>query len=112
MSHEVIVALLIAAGVVFLANPWRIPAPANLQTHPPARAFRNPANGYEEAVGTPWLPCLLFGCIYFAARGIWTHAAASLLLTFVTFGMSWFIYPFFARQIVETNYLRRGWIRV
>jgi len=74
--------------------------------------FRNPANGYEEAVGTPWIWCLLFGCVYFAAKGIWTHAVAALLLALLTFGLSWLIYPFFARQIVETHYLRRGWIPV
>ena len=40
------------------------PRPLNIQR------FRNPANGYEEEVGTPWIWCLLFGCIYFAVRGI------------------------------------------
>ena len=48
--------------------------------------FRNPANGYEEDVGTPCVWCHLFGCIYFAVRGIWTHAIAALLLVGVTAG--------------------------
>jgi hypothetical protein len=33
-------------------------------------------------------------------------------LAFLTFGISWLIYPFFARRIVETNYLRKGWVPV
>jgi hypothetical protein len=77
-----------------------------------ATRFRNPANGYVEEIGAPWIWCLLFGCIYFAARGIWTHAVAAFLLALFTWGLSWLIYPFFAREIVEHHYLRRGWIPV
>jgi hypothetical protein len=71
--------------------------------------FRNPLNGYEEEIGTPWIWCLLFGCIYFAARGVWTHAVAAALLAVFTVGLSWLIYPAFARGIIETHYLRKGW---
>jgi hypothetical protein len=77
-----------------------------------SRKFRNPTNGYTEAVGTPWLWCLLFGCLYFAVKGIWTHAVAALAAALLTFGLSWLIYPFFARAIVEKHYLRSGWIPV
>lgn len=70
--------------------------------------FRNPANGYTERVGVPWLWCRLFGCIYFAVKGIWTHAVAALLLALLTAGLSWLVYPFFARSIVERHYLRSG----
>jgi hypothetical protein len=56
--------------------------------------FRNPANGYEEPVGTPWIWCVLFSCVYFAAKDISTHAVAALLLAFLTIGFSWFVYPF------------------
>ena len=77
-----------------------------------AARFRNPANGYEENVGHAWLWCLLFGCFYFAVKGVWTHAVASFVLALLTFGLSWLVYPFFARGAVERNYLRRGWIPV
>jgi hypothetical protein len=56
---------------------------------------------------------LLLGPIYFAAKGIWGHAAISLLLAVLTssfFLISWFIYPFFANAIVEKHYLRNGWV--
>lgn len=74
--------------------------------------FQNPSNDYEETARLPGLWCLLFGPLYFATRGIVSHAIASLLLAIVTAGVSWFIYPFFARQIVEKHYLRNGWIPV
>jgi hypothetical protein len=72
--------------------------------------FRNPSNGYEESVGQAWLWCLLLGPIYFAAKGIWLHAATSLLLAIGTGGISWFIYPFFANWIVRKHFLRNGWV--
>ncbi len=75
--------------------------------------FKNPNNGYVEEVSDivwPWV--LLFGCIYFAVRGVWTHAAAGLLLAILTGGISWLIYPFFAHSIMRRHYLRRGWQEV
>jgi hypothetical protein len=74
--------------------------------------FQNPANGYEEDIGTPWIWCLLFGCIYFAVRGVWTHAVAALLLAVITARFSWLVYPFFARAAVERHYFRKGWLPV
>jgi hypothetical protein len=77
-----------------------------------ALTFRNPTNGYTETASAPWLWCLLFGFLYFAVKGIWTHAVASLLLAALTAGLSWLIYPFFARGIVKRHYLRSGWVHV
>jgi uncharacterized membrane protein len=74
--------------------------------------FQNPANLYVERVSLPGLWSFLFGPLYFAAKGVWTHAIVSVLLALATFGLSWLIYPFFAAQIMETHYLRRGWIPV
>jgi hypothetical protein len=74
--------------------------------------FENPANGYVEEVTNAPLWCLLFGCIYFAVKGVWTHAVAALLLALVTFCISWLVYPFFATQIMRTHYLRRGWVEI
>jgi hypothetical protein len=74
--------------------------------------FENPVNGYVEEVRYAPLWCLLFGCIYFAVKGVWTHAIAALLLALVTAGISWLVYPFFATEIMRTHYLRRGWIEL
>lgn len=74
--------------------------------------FRNPLNGYEEKARCPWLWCLMFGSLYFAVRGIWSHAVISLVFAVTTGGVSWIIYPFFASGIVRKNYLRRGWEQI
>lgn len=73
--------------------------------------FRNPHNGYEEELSNvTWLWVLLFGTLYFAVKGVWTHAAVSLVLAFLTWGVSWLIYPFFAYDIMERHYRRNGWV--
>lgn len=72
--------------------------------------FQNPNNGYIEQVSLPFLWTLLFGPIYFAVKGVWTHAVVSFLLAGITAGISWLFYPFFAKRVVQTNYLRRGWL--
>jgi len=71
--------------------------------------FENPANGYRETSTRPWLWTALFGSFYFAIKGIWSHALISLVLFCLTLGVSSFIYPFFAREIVRKHYLKRGW---
>ena len=72
--------------------------------------FQNRDNGYIEQVSLPGLWTFLFGPIYFASRGVWTHAVASLLLALVTFVLSWLLYPFFASRLMQTHYLRKGWV--
>lgn len=72
--------------------------------------FQNSANGYIEKVSLPFLWTLLFGPLYFAVMGVWTHAIVSFFLAFLTVGISWLIYPFAASQIMETSYLRKGWV--
>jgi hypothetical protein len=74
--------------------------------------FENPANGYVEEITAAPLRCLLFGCVYIAVKGVWTHAVAALALAIFTLGISWLVYPFFATQIMQTHYLRRGWIEL
>lgn len=51
-----------------------------------------------------FLWCLLFGCFYFMVRGIWTHAVISILLAIITYGISWLIYPFFAKKIAMNHW--------
>jgi hypothetical protein len=79
--------------------------PSNLQ-------FKNPWNGYTEEVKECELWVFLFAPIYFLYRGIWTHAALSLIIGFFTYGVSVFVYPFFAKRIIIQHYLRNGWTRI
>jgi Zn-dependent protease with chaperone function len=71
--------------------------------------FQNPQNGYIVEINQSGLWTLLFGGFYFIRHGIWTHGLISLVLAFVTYGVSWFIYPFFATKVIRDAYLRKGW---
>ncbi|MDP3013051.1 MAG: hypothetical protein Q8M92_02330 [Candidatus Subteraquimicrobiales bacterium] len=74
--------------------------------------FQNPTNGYIEEVSSPGLWTFLCGFLYFAVKGVWTHAIAGLVLAIFTWGISWLIYPFFASSIMRTHYLRKGWVEI
>ena len=75
--------------------------------------FRNPSNNYEEEVSrNTWLWCLLFGCFFFVYKGVWIHAIIGLACAIATSGISWLIYPFFAKKIMINNYRQKGWIEV
>lgn len=74
--------------------------------------FRNPANDYVEELSAPWLWCLLFGGFYFIVKGVWAHALISFLLSIVTVGLIWFVYPFFANGIMKKHFLIKGWVEV
>lgn len=73
--------------------------------------FENPENDYQKTVSTPlsWLWCLLFNWIFFLSKGIYKHAILGFVLAFITFGISWFIYPFFVYGIIRNHYLDKGW---
>jgi hypothetical protein len=45
-------------------------------------------------------------------KGVWTHVVVSAVLAIVTVTVSWFIYPFSARQILERHYSRAEWVPV
>jgi hypothetical protein len=75
--------------------------------------FKHPVNGYTVRVSPlAWFWVLLFGAIYFAVKGVWTHFFGSILLAMCTFCISWLIYPFFAKGIMRNHYLSQGWIQV
>jgi hypothetical protein len=83
--------------------------PDSMRTSDNELTFTNPLNGYTETSSCPWFWTLLFGPLYFAAKGVWTHFIAGILLGLMTCGLSWFVYPFFANGIIRNYYLRRGW---
>jgi hypothetical protein len=71
--------------------------------------FQHPSNGYIEECASPWLWTLLFGFFYFAYKGIWGHALLGAIVGLCSAGLSWCIYPFFARGIIRAAYVRAGW---
>lgn len=75
----------------------------------PLLELRHKRHPYTKLSKFHWFWCLLLGPIYFAINKVWRHAAISALLAIATLGISWLIYPFFARQLVRGYFLRRGW---
>ena len=71
--------------------------------------FQNQDNGYTETTSIPFLWTLLFGCIYFAIKGVWRHVFIYIILAVCTLGVSGLIYPFFAKGILRNHYARMGW---
>lgn len=73
-------------------------------------AFQQPSNGFVEYFynSNAFWGTLFFGSLYFASKGIWTHAVVSLGAAIATAGISWVIYPFFAKRILINHYMRRG----
>ena len=75
--------------------------------------FEHPDNGYQESITNfSILLCLVFGSLYFAYKGIWRHFVLSLAIGVFTLGVSWFIYPFFAKNIIATQYRKNGWLEI
>ena len=76
--------------------------------------FRNPQNDTVIEPSSPlsWLWVFLLGFIYFAVKGIWTHAVVNLVLFACTAGLSQFVYPFFTYGIIRRHYLNKGWMIV
>ena len=84
--------------------------------------FRNPENDYVETgtTGMSWLWAFLWPPLYYAVKGVWTHAIASFLLAWVvgalTFGIATFVigmvYAIMNRNIVRNHYLGKGWSEV
>ncbi len=86
--------------------------------------FTNPANGHEETVlgSLHWLWCFLWTPIYYAVKGIWSHAIISFVLAWLIGGtLGWglffmpsiiiaLIYAILNKSIVRKHYLQKGWV--
>lgn len=75
--------------------------------------FKNPNNGYTEEL-TDWcyLWSFLFGGIYLMVKGAPMWGVAAILCAFFTYGISFFVFPFFTKTILRQAYLRKGWIEL
>lgn len=74
--------------------------------------FKHPISDYVEETSLQWLWTLLFGPLYFAVKGVWSHALLHLVLSLLIFGLPWLIYPFFASDIIYRHYMAHGWRHV
>lgn len=93
------------------AGAQSVPAPARrgpIRGLFTAVTFVDPQTSRTERIALAWLWTLLFGPVYFAYKGAWFHAVASLVAAVVTLGLSWIIYPLFAAHLLRNHYLRQG----
>jgi Short C-terminal domain len=77
---------------------------------PAGRAF-HPVNKSHELIfeGFSW-PCLLFGCFWFIYKGMWGWGIISFALAWITFGLSWLVFPFFANEQYAKSLLKKGYL--
>lgn len=76
-------------------------------------AFRNPQNGFEQRfdTGNAIVLVLFAAPLYFAAKGVWTHALVSFVMAIVTFCFSNIAYAYFATRILKAHYQRKAGMR-
>ena len=74
--------------------------------------FKNTTNDYIENSPAPWFWVLCFSWMYYAYKGAWGAAGIYLALFFITFGISWFFMPFFAKKWLRKSYLKKGWVEL
>ena len=68
------------------------------------------SNGVEKRVkkGFSWT-MLFFGAFVPLVRGDWKYLLISLLAAFLTFGVSWFVFPFFYNRLYLNDLLDKGY---
>ncbi len=56
-----------------------------------------PINGSTVEIwsGFSW-PCFFFGALWYASKGLWLWAVIAFIVSIPTFGLSMFVFPFFA----------------
>jgi len=64
---------------------------------------------YVENSPAPWFWNLIFGPLYWLYKGVYSHFFLEIIVLFLTYGLGWFFYPFFANSILRKYYLRNGW---
>ena len=71
----------------------------------------HPVNGSTEDIweGFSW-PCLFCGFLWYMYKGMWGWGIIALILAFITFGISWLIFPFFANGQYAKAFLERGYL--
>jgi len=78
-----------------------------------AAFFRDQNAVVVKATGPfTWLWQLLFSPLHFAYHGIWGQAAISLAAMIFTFGLSFIVYAFIGKGIIQNHYRTSGWKEV
>jgi hypothetical protein len=71
----------------------------------------HPVNKSREPIyeGFSW-PCLGFGCFWFIYKGMWGWGIISFAIAFVSFGLSWLVFPFFANEQYAKSLVAKGYL--
>lgn len=75
-----------------------------------ADKFQDPKSKNTTDISNAGVYTFFFGPLYFALKGVWTHAIVSLGVALLTMGFSWLIYPFLSRGIMRKHYASAGWV--
>ena len=52
------------------------------------------------------------GPVYFAIHKLWKHAVLDAILSVLTGGIAWLVYPVYVKKIMRTHLLATGWVPV
>jgi putative oligomerization/nucleic acid binding protein len=71
----------------------------------------HPVNGSVEKIyeGFSW-PCLFLNFLWYLHKGMVAWGVMAAILAFVTFGISWLIFPFFANEQYAKWLLKQGYL--
>jgi hypothetical protein len=74
------------------------------------RVYHPHGKGTEKQTfeGFSW-PCLFFGFFWFAVKELWVWCIVSAALTYLTMGLSWLIFPFFANSLHLKHLIKKGY---
>jgi hypothetical protein len=71
--------------------------------------YRDPETLRTHDVRAARIYTALFGFLYFARHKVWKHALGGAVLTLMTLGMSWLLYPIYAEGIMRKTFVGRHW---
>lgn len=76
-----------------------------------AETLVDPKTGVKEQTwtGFSW-PCLLLGVFWFLYKRLYGWSAITFLAALVTYGLAWFVFPFFANGVHRTSLQKAGWV--
>lgn len=71
----------------------------------------HPINHSREPIyeGFSW-PCLFFGCFWFVYKGMWGWGIITFALAWMSFGLSWIVFPFFANEQYAKSLVKKGYL--
>ena len=71
----------------------------------------HPVNNHPEPIYEGFsFPCLFLGCFWYLFKGMGLWALISFLAAMISWGLAWFIFPFFANEQDRKYLLKKGYL--